>query len=310
MPTFDEDVVVNGSVRSRDGYRPATGDWEIARNGEHLEIREPEQNGKVWVRINDDQSVHLIGTPNLRVDGNVGVGTTSPRTELHVIGRVSSGLDFNSPGAMTFFPPDGFAWFHIDNGPSGGRPIGRLRISHGGEPGDFEIVNILQNGNVGIGTADPRARLHVDGDIRTTGDIVLENADCAEEFDVTPGHSVEPGTVVVLDNDGSVRPSDESYDRRVAGIISGAGSYRPAVVLDRQDHRSNRVPVAVMGKVYCKADASEQPIGVGDLLTTSPRSGHAMAATERDRSFGAVLGKAMAPLDGGCELIPALVALQ
>ena len=28
MPTFDEDLIVNGHVRARDGYRPATNDWE------------------------------------------------------------------------------------------------------------------------------------------------------------------------------------------------------------------------------------------------------------------------------------------
>ena len=91
--------------------------------------------------------------------GSVGVGTTAPRTELHVLGRISTGLDFSSAGAVTFFPPDGFAWFHIDNGPAGGRPIGRLRISYGVNPGDNEVVNVLQDGKVGVGTSAPDARL-------------------------------------------------------------------------------------------------------------------------------------------------------
>ena len=42
--------------------------------------------------------------------GIVGIGTTQPRTSLHSIGRISTGLDFASVGAITFFPPDGFAW--------------------------------------------------------------------------------------------------------------------------------------------------------------------------------------------------------
>ncbi|QZZ22011.1 tail fiber domain-containing protein [Leptothermofonsia sichuanensis E412] len=95
--------------------------------------------------------------------GNVGIGTTEPRTQLHVLGRISTGRDFTSAGAITFYPPDGFAWFHIDNGPAGGRPMGRLRISHGGSPGTQEIISILQNMNVGIGTTTPAARLHVPG---------------------------------------------------------------------------------------------------------------------------------------------------
>jgi hypothetical protein len=82
-----------------------------------------------------------------------------PRTSLHVLGRISTGLDFTSAGAITFFPPDGFAWFHIDNGPAGGRNMGRLRISHGNNPGDIEIMTATQQGNVGIGTPAPRERL-------------------------------------------------------------------------------------------------------------------------------------------------------
>jgi hypothetical protein len=93
--------------------------------------------------------------------GNVGVGTTAPRTQLHVLGRISTGADFTSAGAVTLFPPDGFAWFHLDNGPAGGRPIGRLRISHGNNPGDNEILCVLQNGDMGIGTSAPAARLEV-----------------------------------------------------------------------------------------------------------------------------------------------------
>lgn len=244
------------------------------------------------------------------VDGDVGVGTAQPRTPLHVLGRISTGLDFSSAGAVTFFPPDGFAWFHVDNGPTGGRPIGRLRISHGNRPGDNEIVNILQNGNVGIGLNNPRSRLHVAGSIRVTGDIVLENADCAEEFDVADGCPVEPGSVVRLDDGGALTTATEPYDKRVAGVVSGAGRYRPALVLDRQDAATGRVAIALMGKVFCKVDADGSAVSVGDLLTTSATPGHAMRAVERDRAFGAVLGKALAPLPAGRALVPVLVALQ
>ena len=65
-----------------------------------------------------------------------------------------------------------------------------------------------------------------------------------------------------------------------------------------------------MGKVYCKVDASTAPLAVGDLLTTSPTAGHAMKATDPARAFGAVIGKALQPLAGGCAMVPILVALQ
>ena len=65
------EIKASGIIRATNGFRTSTNDWEIARNGESLEIREPEQNNKVWARFNDDNSLHLIGTPNLVVDGNV-----------------------------------------------------------------------------------------------------------------------------------------------------------------------------------------------------------------------------------------------
>lgn len=100
---------------------------------------------------------------NITRDGLIGIGLTDPRTPVHVRGRIATGLDFNSPGAVTFYPPDGAAWFHIDNGPAGGRPTGRLRISHGVNPGTFELISILQTGNIGIGTTTPGTKLHIIG---------------------------------------------------------------------------------------------------------------------------------------------------
>jgi hypothetical protein len=52
------------------------------------------------------------------------------------------------------------------------------------------------------------------------------------------------------------------------------------------------------------------PIEVGDLLTTSSCSGHAMKASDPFRAFGAVIGKALRPLASGRGKIPVLVALQ
>ncbi|MCU1453215.1 MAG: hypothetical protein JWN46_1361, partial [Acidimicrobiales bacterium] len=72
----------------------------------------------------------------------------------------------------------------------------------------------------------------------------------------------------------------------------------------------SRVPVALMGKVFCKVDASYGPVRVGDLLVTSPTQGHAMVGRDHQRRSGAMIGKAMANLDEGQALVPILVALQ
>jgi len=180
-------------------------------------------------------------------------------------------------------------------------------------------------GNVEVnGAGKFTGNVEVDSHVKITGDITSVNtitvlkdvvltgpgADCAEQFDMHDSQSPEPGTIVVIDDDGKLRESRSPYDRRVAGVVSGAGEYRPAIVLDRRASSGGRASVALVGKVYCKVDADPAPIAVGDLLTTSPRSGFGMKATDSTRAFGAVIGKALKPLQSGQGMIPILVALQ
>ncbi len=166
------------------------------------------------------------------------------------------------------------------------------------------------------GNVQMTADATVAGTLNVGGDVILEGADCAEEFDMQANADIEPGTVVVLDQNGALQPSWQGYDRKVAGVISGAGEFRPGMIMDRRsdsDPRNTsdkRAAVALMGKVYCKVDAQYGPVEVGDLLTTSPTSGHAMKASDAARAFGAVIGKALQPLRCGQALVPILVTLQ
>jgi hypothetical protein len=82
------------------------------------------------------------------------------------------------------------------------------------------------------------------------------------------------------------------------------------LILGRQQSHPARMPIALMGRVYCKVDAECAPVAVGDLLTTSATPGHAMKAADPVRAFGSVIGKALRSLKAGRGLIPILVALQ
>jgi len=148
------------------------------------------------------------------------------------------------------------------------------------------------------------------GDVLVTGDIKLINGDCAEDFDILEAEQIEPGTVMVIDKMGTLQQSWQAYDKKVAGVVSGAGGYKPGIVLDKQQSQKQRQSIALLGKVYCKVDAQYGAIEVGDLLTTSPTSGHAMKADNPQKAFGAVIGKALRPLEAGQGLIPILIALQ
>ena len=164
----------------------------------------------------------------------------------------------------------------------------------------------------GIGVHGKGGRLAglFEGNVEITGDLTLTNADCAEDFDVANPESVEPGTVMVLNEDGRLRANTHAYDKRVVVVISGAGSYKPGIVLDKRPQGEPRLPVALVGKVFCKVDASLAAIEVGDLLTTSSTSGCAMKATDPALAFGSIIGKALRAHAGGVGLIPILVALQ
>jgi hypothetical protein len=171
-----------------------------------------------------------------------------------------------------------------------------LGLGQVGRPGRISVYDDKQHESIKI-----------DG---RTGDIILQNADCAEDFDVPDSNPVQPGTVMVLGGESTVKPSTLAYDKRVAGVVSGAGYLRPGIILGRKRAGGNQVSLALMGRVFCMVDASYSPIEVGDLLTTSPTAGHAMKASDLLKGFGAVLGKALRPLNSGMDLIPILITLQ
>jgi hypothetical protein len=152
-----------------------------------------------------------------------------------------------------------------------------------------------------------KATVRLDGG---AGDIILRNADCAEDFDVADEAAVEPGTVMVIAGDGRLSACSRPYDRSVAGVVSGGGDLKPGIVLGRHEGIPGRRPIALTGRVWCRVEASSAPIATGDLLTTSSLPGLAMKAVDQTRAFGAVIGKALAPLAAGQALIPVLVALQ
>lgn len=171
-------------------------------------------------------------------------------------------------------------------------------------------VIVLDGGsnNMVMRNAAGRDSMRFDGD---SGDIILANADCAEDFDVSNSAEVEPGTVMVIEQEGMLKECDLPYDKRVAGVVSGAGNYKPGLLLDKRKSVKNRSSISLMGKVLCKVDSKSSPIDVGDLLTTSSTKGHAMKAVDPVKAFGSVIGKALKPLEKGSrEMIPVLVALQ
>jgi hypothetical protein len=141
---------------------------------------------------------------------------------------------------------------------------------------------------------------------------ITGGSDLAERFEVSDNATAEPGTVMSIDpaNPGHLTASSEAYDRKVAGVVSGAGDVATGLVLHQEGVLEGDTVVAIAGRVYVRADATSGPIVPGDLLTTSDRPGYAMAARDDSRSHGAVIGKAMTGLESGTGLVLVLINLQ
>lgn len=241
---------------------------------------------------------------SLAVD-RVGIGTTTPEptTKLDVAGEVKILGDTNP----IHFTSVWRGW------PSG--ELNAAEISN--DTHEHKTLMIVGNYSANLGRRvsvwdrlEVNGLLVVSGDVEVTGDLRLMNADCAEDFDICETEQIEPGTVMVLGEEGKLEQSQKAYDKRVAGVVSGAGDYKPGIVLDKQEPSNTRKPIALLGKVFCKVDAGHGAIKIGDLLTTSPTPGHAMKADDPAKAFGAVIGKALRPLAEGQGLIPVLIALQ
>ncbi len=156
----------------------------------------------------------------------------------------------------------------------------------------------------------------IQNDGRIVG-AVLEltgGSDLAEPFDISSSTSeIQAGMLVCIDphNPGKLVLSSTAYDRTVAGIISGAGQVNPGMIMGQAGSAADgQYPVALTGRVYCRADASNGAIRPGDLLTSSHVPGYAMKVTDHDLAQGAIIGKAMSSLEEGQGLVLVLVTLQ
>lgn len=210
-------------------------------------------------------------------------------------------------GTQKQFEVDGDGTVHIFD-------LGEERIRLDNDEGfDAPAIKLFRGG---VTVLELDADHNGDSRVITQELEITGGSDLAEHFDVATPDGLglpAPGTVVSIDPEhpGRLVVSGAAYDPLVAGVVSGAGGVETGLLLRQEGSIADGdVPVALVGRVYVRADATHGPIRPGDLLTTSPTPGHAMRAADPARAVGAVLGKAMTGLDTGTGLVLVLVSLQ
>ena len=238
----------------------------------------------------------------------IGVGTNAPASQLEVNGDVRTDgnpLELYSTGSV--FSSDGLEWgttwtplgINYEDGPF-------VCGYEGGALGAL-LPNVIclswdASGDVWVSNNCSVATLTIRG-----------GADLAEPFNIISAYGEVPqGAVVVIDeqNPGHLRLSDQPYDTRVAGVVSGANGVNPGIQMHQQGLIEGGKNVALTGRVYVQADASTAAIRPGDMLTTSSTPGYAMKVSDHARAAGAILGKAMTGLSEGKGMVLVLVTLQ
>ncbi|MDT7602590.1 MAG: hypothetical protein QOF61_587, partial [Acidobacteriota bacterium] len=203
---------------------------------------------KFGSETSNDISFFTNGYNNTRMTitggGNVGIGTASPSSLLHVynsqntevIGMVENvNAGATAAASIEAKTNNGYAYLKMGStaygswGAVGTTGTGSFYYDVFNGVGDHvwrttasatERMRITNAGNVGIGTTAPATKLHVVGDITVTGNINAKYQDVAEWVPST--QKLSAGTVVVVDAKGSnhVLASAVAYDTSVAGVIS------------------------------------------------------------------------------------------
>jgi hypothetical protein len=187
----------------------------------------------IGYRARVDQSNSLVlgsiqGINNADADTKVGIGTTTPQRRLHVKGASDQEIA-------------------LESSDTGGRQW-TLQSSRGANNGRFEIIDrtanasrltIGSNGDVGIGTTTPSAKLEVNGDIEVGGIssaghvahilnlAINDNADGLEIILVADGSFLEQTNNFITFSEFSSGSIGAIQGNGSGGIelISGSGDY-------------------------------------------------------------------------------------
>jgi uncharacterized protein (TIGR03437 family) len=277
------------------GFAPVITLRDVRANGSrHAYIQNAE--GNIVFKANSENT-HVVIAPA----GNVGIGTSSPdpARKLEIVGSGATAAGIRSTNDRAFLS--------LTSAINGQIRTWSVESGIYGLQDTFGIYN-FQTGKAVLVDANG---------LLTASALRIAGADFAENFDVEAPQAsnaaalkIEAGLIVSIDprNPGKLTLSGQAYDRRVAGVISGAGGVKPGMTMGQEGSLADgQHPLALSGRVYVWVDATRGAVKPGDLLTTSSTPGQAMKAANPSKAQGAIIGKAMTGLKRGKGLVLALI---
>jgi len=199
-----------------------------AVSGQGPVIRTAGTDGDVNLNIDPKGNGHLL----LSAPARLGIGTDSPNSKLHILGRTNNGHvllgGVNDAGYMTFARGS-------DGSVQGG--IGYINATTGGElsivsnggsgfmhfdTGGAERMRISTLGNVGIGITDPAAKLDVSGNVRISTRGYLGHLPSTQ----TALTVFDNQSLITVEQDGNLGPGSVGIQFIPAGSGAASGQYR------------------------------------------------------------------------------------
>ena len=236
-------------------------------------------------------------------------GTTDALTGIGLYGRNTVGEYAGYFDGKLFTD----SWFSVNDEltvkPNASNSAVKLDMKNGADVSTVELFAAGSNqggGKIWVSDATGDVRIALDVNNSGVGRVITDEleiragSDLAEFFDAGNGSTIEPGSVVVLNqnNPDEITLSDKPYDTRVLGVVSGANGVRSGMLMGQENSvATGDTPVAIAGRVFVRVDESNGKIQPGDLLCSGPIPGTAMKALDRERSWGAIIGKALTRKD-------------
>ncbi|UCA61545.1 hypothetical protein KB553_08420 [Chryseobacterium rhizoplanae] len=222
-----------------------------------------------YLQVAQDSPVNLSELMRIAPNGNVGIGTENPQYKLDVSGSIVSQIASNEGGAFVLQNPNktasGTAHQWTIYNMTGGYGNGLQFWSYSADGNNYgSRMTIADNGNVGIGTANPQAKLDVAGNIFIAGESALQLSGFDTNHGLKYTHKTFANTVI----DGPVL---YGYSGGALGVKQDNIGVEKIVLQWKANGN-----VALYGKLEAK----------DVVITTTPTADHVFASNYNLREIG------------------------